>query len=65
MRERNGMWNGRSLPFPRHPHAFHLSNSWSTAYDSLLTPPERSGSGSRSFHSRITLSIPLRRRREW
>lgn len=26
-----------SLPFPRHPHAFHLSNSWSTAYDSLLT----------------------------
>lgn len=34
VRERNGMWNGRSLPFPRHPHAFHLSNSWSTAYDS-------------------------------
>ena len=26
-----------SDPFPRHPHAFHLSNSWSTAYDSLLT----------------------------
>ena len=27
----------RSLRFPRHLHAFHLSNSWSTAYDSLLT----------------------------
>lgn len=35
VRERNGMWNAHSLPFPRHPHAFHLSNSWSTAYDSL------------------------------
>ena len=36
-------------PYPRHPHAFHLSNSWSTAYDSLLT----------SLHITFSLRHPL------
>ena len=52
----------RLVPFPRHPHAFHLSNSWSTAYDSLL-----SAAGTRSTRLLLPYGslVPRSCREDW